>query len=106
MKQEGKKVRYIMSMQERTLWYADGSTIYQNGALVKEGLTTGEDGSATLDNLNIGTYVVTETQAPDKLVCTGESQTVTLSSLPVKMKKFLLARLPLPTTDKKPPYLW
>ena len=40
---------------------ADGSTIYQNGALVKEGLTTGEDGSATLDNLNIGTYVVTET---------------------------------------------
>lgn len=59
---------------------ADGSTIYQNGALVKEGLTTGEDGSATLDNLNIGTYVVTETQAPDKLVCTGESQTVTLSA--------------------------
>lgn len=59
---------------------ADGSIIYQNGALVKEGLTTGEDGSATLDNLNIGTYVVTETQAPDKLVCTGESQTVTLSA--------------------------
>lgn len=59
---------------------ADGSTIYQNGALVKEGLTTGEDGSATLDNLNIGTYVVTETQAPDKLICTGESKTVTLSA--------------------------
>ena len=59
---------------------ADGSIIYQNGALVKEGLTTGEDGSATLDNLNIGTYVVIETQAPDKLVCTGESQTVTLSA--------------------------
>ena len=59
---------------------ADGSTIYQNGALIKEGLTTGEDGSATLDNLNIGTYVVTETQAPDKLVCTGESKTVTLSA--------------------------
>ena len=59
---------------------ADGSIIYQNGALVKEGLTTGEDGSATLDNLNIGTYVVTETQAPDKLVCTGESKTVTLSA--------------------------
>ena len=59
---------------------ADGSTIYQNGVLVKEGLTTGEDGSATLDNLNIGTYVVTETQAPDKLICTGESKTVTLSA--------------------------
>ena len=59
---------------------ADGTTIYQNGALVKEGLTTGEDGSATLDNLNIGTYVVTETQAPDKLICTGESKTVTLSA--------------------------
>ena len=59
---------------------AGGSTIYQNGALVKEGLTTGEDGSATLDNLNIGTYVVTETQAPDKLICTGESKTVTLSA--------------------------
>ena len=59
---------------------ADGSTVYKKGDLVKEGLITGEDGSATLDNLNLGTYVVTETQAPDKLICTGESKTVTLSA--------------------------
>lgn len=58
---------------------ADGRVIFQKGALVKEGLTTGEDGSATLKNLHLGTYVVTETKAPADYVCKGESQTVTLS---------------------------
>lgn len=58
---------------------ADGRVIFQKGALVKEGLTTGEDGSATLKNLNLGTYVVTETKAPADYVCKGESKTVTLS---------------------------
>lgn len=58
---------------------ADGTVVYQKGALVKEGLTTGADGSATLDNLHLGTYVVTEMNAPENLVCTGESKTVTLS---------------------------
>ena len=58
---------------------ADGMVIFQKGALVKEGLTTGEDGSATLKNLHLGTYVVTETKAPADYVCKGESKTVTLS---------------------------
>lgn len=58
---------------------ADGRVIFQKGVLVKEGLTTGEDGSATLKNLHLGTYVVTETKAPADYVCKGESQTVTLS---------------------------
>lgn len=58
---------------------ADGRVIFQKDALVKEGLTTGEDGSATLKNLHLGTYVVTETKAPADHVCKGESKTVTLS---------------------------
>lgn len=58
---------------------ADGRVIFQKGALVKEGLTTGEDGSATLKNLHLGTYIVTETKAPVDYVCKGESKTVTLS---------------------------
>ena len=58
---------------------ADGRVIFQKGALLKEGLTTGEDGSATLKNLHLGTYVVTETKAPADYVCKGESKTVTLS---------------------------
>ena len=58
---------------------ADGRVIFQKGALVKEGLTTGEDGSATLKKLHLGTYVVTETKAPADYVCKGESKTVTLS---------------------------
>ena len=58
---------------------ADGRVIFQKGALVKGGLTTGEDGSATLKNLHLGTYVVTETKAPADYVCKGESKTVTLS---------------------------
>lgn len=58
---------------------ADGRVIFQKGALVKEGLTTGEDGSATLKNLHLGTYIVTETKAPADYVCKGESKTVTLS---------------------------
>ena len=51
MKQEGKKGAVYNVYAGEDIVAADGSTIYQNGALVKEGLTTGEDGSATLDNL-------------------------------------------------------
>lgn len=58
---------------------ADGTVIYKKDALVKAGLTTGDDGSVTLDNLYLGKYVVKEMQAPQNLVCTGESQEITLS---------------------------
>ena len=39
---------------------ADGTVVYKKDALVKAGLTTGDDGSATLDNLYLGKYVVKE----------------------------------------------
>ena len=58
---------------------ADGTVVYKKDALVKAGLTTGDDGSATLYNLYLGKYVVKEMQAPQNLVCTGESQEITLS---------------------------
>lgn len=58
---------------------ADGTVVYKKDALVKAGFTTGDDGSATLDNLYLGKYVVKEMQAPQNLVCTGESQEITLS---------------------------
>lgn len=57
---------------------ADGTLIYKKGALVKNNLVTGDDGSVTLKNLYLGTYTVTETKAPDNYVCKGESKTVEL----------------------------
>ena len=35
-----------------------GTKVYSKGDLVKENLTTGENGSVTLKNLHLGTYVV------------------------------------------------
>lgn len=57
---------------------ADGTLIYKKGALVKDNLVTGDDGSVTLKNLYLGTYTITETKAPDNYVCKGESKTVEL----------------------------
>ena len=57
---------------------ADGTLIYKKGALVKDNLVTGDDGSVTLKNLYLGIYTVTETKAPDNYVCKGESKTVEL----------------------------
>ena len=50
----------------------------KKGALVKDNLVTGDDGSVTLKDLYLGTYTVTETKAPDNYVCKGESKTVEL----------------------------
>lgn len=57
---------------------ADGTLIYKKGALVKDNLVTGDDGSVTLKDLYLGTYTVTETKAPENYVCKGESKTVEL----------------------------
>lgn len=57
---------------------ADGTLIYKKGALVKDNLVTGDDGSVTLKDLYLGTYTVTETKAPDNYVCKGESKIVEL----------------------------
>lgn len=57
----------------------DGAVVYQAGALVKENLVTGDDGSVTVTNLHLGTYRVTEIQAPENFYNAGESKTVTIS---------------------------
>ena len=54
----------------------DGAVQYSKGSLVKEGLVTGEDGSVILSDLYPGAYVVTETKAPDNLVCNRVSETI------------------------------
>lgn len=58
---------------------AGGKVIYKKGDLVAEKLVTGADGSVTLDGLYFGTYIVTETVAPENFVKADESKTVTLS---------------------------
>ena len=58
---------------------AYGAKVYSKGDLVKENLTTGENGSVTLKNLHLGTYVVKEAKAPDNFYNGGEEKTVTLT---------------------------
>lgn len=57
---------------------AAGTVVYKKGAPVAN-LTTDKNGEAVLDNLTLGTYVITETGAPANYVNKGESKTVTLS---------------------------
>ena len=63
---------------EEDIMAADGTLVYGRGTLVKENLITGDAGSATLKDLHLGTYRVTETSAPKNYVNTGESKLVTL----------------------------
>ena len=56
----------------------DGTVVYKKGAAVAS-LTTDKNGEAVLNNLTLGTYVITETGAPANYVNKGESKTVTLS---------------------------
>lgn len=58
---------------------ADGRTVFKKGAVVAENVTTGADGSATVSNLHLGKYTVTETGAPKNYINKGEAKTVTLS---------------------------
>ena len=58
---------------------AYGTKVYNKGDLVKENLTTGEDGSVTLKNLHLGTYVVKEAKAPDNFYNGSEEKSVTLT---------------------------
>ena len=41
-----------------------GTVVFKSGQLVAENLETGADGSVTVKNLHLGTYRVTEVQAP------------------------------------------
>ena len=58
---------------------AYGTKVYSKGDLVKENLTTGENGSVTLKNLHLGTYVVKEAKAPDNFYNGSEEKSVTLT---------------------------
>ena len=58
---------------------AYGAKIYSKGDLVKENLSTDENGACILKNLHLGTYVVKEMQAPENFYNAGEEKTVILS---------------------------
>ena len=47
---------------------AYGTKIYSKGDLVKENLTTDTNGATVLKNLYLGTYIVKEKQAPDRIL--------------------------------------
>lgn len=55
-----------------------GTVVYQAGALVAENLVTGDDGSVTLMNLHLGSYNVTEVQAPQNFYNAKETKKVTI----------------------------
>ena len=61
------------------IFSAYGAKIYSKGDLVKENLSTDENGACILKNLHLGTYVVKEMQAPENFYNAGEKKTVTLS---------------------------
>ena len=61
------------------IFSAYGAKIYSKGDLVKENLSTDENGACILKNLHLGTYVVKEMQAPENFYNAGEEKTVTLS---------------------------
>ncbi len=56
-----------------------GAVVHKAGELVAENLTTGNDGSVILRNLHLGTYNVTEVQAPRNFHNPKESKKITLS---------------------------
>lgn len=61
------------------IYTAYGAQVYKKGELVKEHLTTDENGAVILKKLHLGTYVVKEVQAPENFFNAKEEKTVTLS---------------------------
>lgn len=60
------------------IYTGDGTLRTAAGTVVAE-LVTGEDGTATTDELYLGSYRIIEIQAPDGMVLNAEDQMVTLS---------------------------
>ena len=56
-----------------------GAVAFKSGQLVAENLTTGEDGSVTVRNLHLGSYRVTEVQAPKGFYNAKESKDVVIA---------------------------
>ena len=85
---EGSTFRYELRRQPGTIYnvYAGedihtayGAEVYKKGALVKENLTTDNNGAVTLKNLHLGKYIVREMKAPKNLYNPGEEKPVTLT---------------------------
>lgn len=79
---------------------AYGTKVYSKGDLVKENLTTGENGSVTLKNLHLGCYVVKEAKAPDNFYNGSEEKPVTLTYAG-QNKEVVFADVTLTTRDRK-----
>ncbi len=61
------------------IYRADGTLVYNKGDLVKDNLVTGKDGSVTLNDLHLGTYVVTETDTINGFAINKSPETVEIS---------------------------
>lgn len=62
-----------------TIFSADGTLVYEKGAIVADNLVTSKDGTVSVDNLHLGKYVITETASIDGFVLNTESKTIELS---------------------------
>lgn len=58
---------------------ADGTKVFSKGDVVAEGLKSGSDGQVVLNNLYLGTYVVTETKSIDGYTINTTPQTVNIT---------------------------
>ena len=58
------------------IYRADGTKVYNKGAVIAENLVTGSNGLVLLSDLNLGTYVVTETKSIDGYTINSTPQTV------------------------------
>lgn len=61
------------------IYRADGTLVYEKGAIVSDNLVTGKDGLVSVDKLHLGKYVITEISSIDGYVLNTESKTVELS---------------------------
>ncbi|MBP3339072.1 MAG: cell wall anchor protein [Lachnospiraceae bacterium] len=61
------------------IYKADGTKVYDKGAVVEENLVTGSDGKAILTDLHLGTYVISETSSIDGYTINTTPQTVELT---------------------------
>lgn len=59
---------------------AYGTKAFSRGDLVKAGLVTGADGTASVEGLHAGTYTVREMKAPVNFYNAGDEKTVTVSA--------------------------
>jgi LPXTG-motif cell wall-anchored protein len=61
------------------IYKADGTKVYSEGDVIAENLVTGSDGEVVLNNLRLGTYVVTETKSIEGYTINTEPQTVNIT---------------------------